>query len=143
MIADVPVSIPDTIPLEDPIAAMALLLLVQTPPGVALDSVVVPPMHRFESPAIGLGDGITVNTVEDEHPIAPQHTTVATPGAKAIAMPVLIDIAIAKDELDHVLPGIELVNVAEPPSGIVAGPVITGVGLTVTIAVTAQPAPSE
>jgi hypothetical protein len=53
---------PLTIPLDEPTVAIAILLLLQVPPGVASDKVVVCPTHTLGVPVIGVG-GVTTFTV--------------------------------------------------------------------------------
>jgi hypothetical protein len=57
-----PVATPETTPVTEPTVATALLLLVHTPPLVALVSVVVAPLHKVAAPVIELtvGAGFTV-----------------------------------------------------------------------------------
>jgi hypothetical protein len=50
----VPALTPDTTPVEDPIVATDVLLLVQVPPPVALLNAVVPPTHTVVVPVIGV-----------------------------------------------------------------------------------------
>ena len=62
-IIDVPLNMPVTTPVLLPIVAMVVLLLVQVPPGVASLSDIVAPMHTVIVPAIGSGNGSTVNVI--------------------------------------------------------------------------------
>jgi len=50
----VPPVTPVTMPEEEPTVATEVLLLVQRPPGVRLESVAVPPGHTDVMPVIGL-----------------------------------------------------------------------------------------
>ena len=50
---DVPADTPVTIPDAEPIVATAGVLLLQVPPVVVLESVVVAPMHVVSVPVIG------------------------------------------------------------------------------------------
>ncbi len=60
---------PVTVPEEEPIVAIALLLLVQIPPGVPLVSVVLVDVHRFDDPLTAPGDRNTVTTLDEKHPV--------------------------------------------------------------------------
>ena len=63
-----PALTPVAMPVEDPIAAL-LLLLLQVPPPASL-SVVVKPIHTFVVPGIAAGSGFTVTAVVAAHPVA-------------------------------------------------------------------------
>jgi hypothetical protein len=65
---DVPVAIPDTTPVVEPMVATAVLPLIQVPPGVPSVSDDVPPIHIERLPAIGAGSGLTVTTTQREQP---------------------------------------------------------------------------
>ena len=64
-----PSVMPVTVPVEDPIVATAVLLLLHTPPLVALVNVVVKPMHTFVVPPIAAGFGLTVKLVTAIQPV--------------------------------------------------------------------------
>ena len=59
---------PVTTPDAAPTVAVAVLLLVQVPPDGLLDTVVVLPMHKVESPVIADGALLTVTIAVREHP---------------------------------------------------------------------------
>jgi len=59
---------PVTTPDDPPTVALALLLLVQVPPDGLLDTVVVLPMHKVESPVIADGVLLIVTIAIREHP---------------------------------------------------------------------------
>ena len=61
MVAE-PTATPVTTPVDEPTDAIAGLLLLHVPPGVASDKVVVKPKQIFVIPVIGLG-GVTTFTV--------------------------------------------------------------------------------
>ncbi len=69
-IRTVPEERPFTMPDDEPMEAIAGLLLDQTPPDVAFVSVVVAPMHIAVGPAIAAGEGITVTTTVAIQPVA-------------------------------------------------------------------------
>jgi hypothetical protein len=66
---DVPVAIPETTPVEVPIDATVVLLLLHVPPGVPSVSDVLPPTHIARLPVIGAGSGLTVTTTQREQPV--------------------------------------------------------------------------
>jgi hypothetical protein len=65
---EVPVAIPFTIPAP-PIVATATLLLLQVPPTIVLDKVVVKLSHNVGVPLIGAGNGLTVITAVLTQPV--------------------------------------------------------------------------
>ena len=56
-------------PEAEPTEATAGLLLVQAPPAVAEESVVVEPEHKAVTPVIGAGNGLTVTVVVAKQPV--------------------------------------------------------------------------
>ncbi len=69
MIADVPAATPETMPDEEPTVATDVVPLVQVPPEVVFDNVVVEPAQTFIAPVIAasVGRAFTVTTaVTDE-----------------------------------------------------------------------------
>ena len=69
VISGVPEATPVTIPELVPTVASVTLLLNHVPPGVASVSVVVKPMHTLSVPDIAAGNGLTVTTVVEVHPV--------------------------------------------------------------------------
>ncbi len=67
VIVAVPVETPVNTPVLRPMVATAVLLLVHTPPGVVLESVLVAATQIFVSPVITDGTGLTVTIIVDEH----------------------------------------------------------------------------
>ena len=74
MIVVVPVNKPLTIPEVEPIVAIAVLVLVQVPPGVASVSKMVVPGHKADGPTINAGIGLTTKIALSDivrvHPVA-------------------------------------------------------------------------
>ena len=66
----VPAALPDTTPDDEPIPAIAVLLLDHTPPGTALVRVIVDPAQTLEVPPITAGVASTVIVFETEQPPA-------------------------------------------------------------------------
>ncbi len=60
---------PVTVPVEEPMVATAVLLLLHTPPLVALVNVVVKPTHTLIVPPIAAGFGLTVKLVTAIQPV--------------------------------------------------------------------------
>jgi hypothetical protein len=69
VIVTVPAFTPVTTPVAAPTLAMVVLLLVQLPPIVALESVTFKPIHTLEAPDISAGRGKTVTTLVAIHPV--------------------------------------------------------------------------
>ena len=61
-ISELPAATPVTLPVADPAVATVVLLLLQCPPGLASDSVVITPAHTLEVPVMipAAGNGLTV-----------------------------------------------------------------------------------
>jgi hypothetical protein len=67
---DVPVATPVTVPVAEPIVATEAEELVQLPPPVAVESVVVRPVHANRVPVITAGIGLTVTALVETHSIS-------------------------------------------------------------------------
>lgn len=65
----VPTVRPETTPVEEPMVATAVLLLVHAPKAVASFNVVVPPIHPVFGPVIADGFGLTVNGAVATQPV--------------------------------------------------------------------------
>jgi hypothetical protein len=63
-----PVFMPDTMPDIVPTVAIIGLLLLQVPPVVTSDNVVVDPTHKIVVPVIADGKGFTVTVIVTLHP---------------------------------------------------------------------------
>ena len=64
----VPADMPVTIPDADPTVAIAVLLLLQVPAGLASLKTMVDPAHTRLSPVMATGNGSTVNDMLVVHP---------------------------------------------------------------------------
>ena len=75
----VPAATPVTMPVEL-MVAFVLSLLLQTPPEVVLDKVVVDPTHilRFPVIAVTVGNGFTLTKVPELVPVVTQLVVTAT-----------------------------------------------------------------
>jgi hypothetical protein len=65
----VPAATPVTIPVDEPTVATPVLLLLQTPPGERLLSVVVLPAHTVDAPVTGAGEPDTVTVAVAVQPV--------------------------------------------------------------------------
>ncbi len=132
-------------PVVEPTVAIAVLLLLHKPPDTELDSIVVVPAHKAVVPSIGPGAVLTVTVVVVSQPVANLYVIIAVPVATPVTIPeddptVAMPVAL----LLHVPPGTELPNGLVNPTHTLILPVITpGDGLTDTVVVRTQPAPSE
>lgn len=137
---DVPPETPDAIPEVASTVAMVVKLLLQVPPVVACDRVVVLPAQAKAVPKMRVGNGCTVITVVTVQPVPNEYVIVAVPALKPrttpvvapmLAMPVLL--------LLHVPPPL-LVRVSVAPAHTVAGPPMAeGADTTLAVAVLTHP----
>ena len=67
----IPTMPPVAIPEDEPIVAIAVLLLLQAPPVGASLNVIVDPEHTLFGPKIFPGNGLTVIVVVAIHPVVP------------------------------------------------------------------------
>ena len=79
---EVPADTPDTVPVDEPTVATAVVLLYQLPPDELLLSVVAVPMHTFRPPVMLAGSGFTITVlvaVEEHAPVVAEtlYTTIA------------------------------------------------------------------
>ena len=65
----VPVAIPVTTPVPEPMVAMPAALLVQSPPPSASVRGIVPPTHTVVGPVMAGGMGFTVTGYVAAHPV--------------------------------------------------------------------------
>jgi hypothetical protein len=123
---------------------LAVLLLIHTPPGVMLASVVCDPSHTCSVPVIGAGSGFTVSARTVKHPVPTAYVITDVPADIPAATPVVASI-VALDVLLllHVPPGTVLVKVVVLPTHTCATPLIAGGRVTtVTALIALQPVPS-
>jgi hypothetical protein len=129
----VPADMPLTRPEELPIVATEVLLLLQVPPGVASDSVVVAPRQMLKRPVIG-GDELMVTDLIALQPVPSVYIMVSIPPASPVTIPVPVPTrAIEVLLLLHTPPEVASVSANVSPEHTVALPFITaGTGNTVT-----------
>lgn len=65
-----PAPTPVTTPVDEPMVATEVLLLLQVPPGVTSARVMVEPAQTAEGPVIVAGNGLTVSTAVLIQPVA-------------------------------------------------------------------------
>jgi hypothetical protein len=70
VIVVVPNARPETMPVELPTVAAAVLLLLHVPPKMVLLNAADEPTHTFAGPVITVGGGTTVITVDVAQPVA-------------------------------------------------------------------------
>jgi hypothetical protein len=125
VIVAVPEATPDTTPVDAPMAATAVLLLVQVPPPVVLVSIVVEPTQTVCVPAIFAGVAFTVTTDVLKQALASVNDMVAVPAAAPVTTPVLAFTVAIPVALLLQVPLLLLVSVAVVPAQIDAVPPIT------------------
>ena len=127
----VPALTPETIP-PVPTVAFALLLL-QVPPDVASESVMVPPVATTSAPDIGAGPRDTVTTVVAKQ-LPTKHDITVVPAAAPVTNPPELIVAIPTSELVQVTPPTASLNDVVPPEAqtAVLPSIVVGVEFTVT-----------
>lgn len=99
-----------TIPVADPIEAMAGALLDQVPPEVALFNVEVFPRQALAVPVIAAGTAFTVTIRAVLQPMLTMYEIFAVPAAIPVTSPLEFTVAILVLELDQVPPPVALVR---------------------------------
>ena len=135
---------PFSAPDEEPIVAIAVLLLSHVPPAVALLNAADAPIQTVVVPEIGAGKGSTVIVFVVAQPVVNNvKVMVAVPVATPINTPVLFIVAIAVLLLLH-MPKPVPESVVVIPGQTFEAPVIgDGRGFTVTVVATLHVPPSE
>lgn len=87
MIVAIPAVTPVTRPDEVGIVAVAVLLLLQVPPDVALVSDVVAASQTLAVPAIAAGSDATFTEIERKQPGETKYVIVAAPADTPVTMP--------------------------------------------------------
>src|SRR5437763_776971 len=113
----VPASTPVTTPLDDPIVATAVVLLIHVPPAIASVKLVVDPVQTSSEPAIAAGNGFTVKTAVALQPVESVYAIVDVPASKPVATP-LDDpiVATVVVPLVHVPPAVASVKLVVNPA---------------------------
>lgn len=136
MIVTVPAAMPETRPVEEPMVAMAVLLLLHMPPPVASVSRVVVPTHKLEAPVIAaIVPPVTVIVIVAKQVPPVLYVMVHAPLAIPVTRPdVGLIVAIPVLELLHEPPATASLKVTVPPTLTVVVPVIAaGIALTDTV----------
>lgn len=137
-----PTDNPVTMPVAEPMAITPGAVL-QVPPAIASETVIVCVLHTVTGPVIGNGVGNTVTVLVTKQPAA-VYVMFAVPDTNPFTSPDPVTVATLVRELAQVPPVVASANGAVVPAHKVPPPVIAaGPGLTLTILVTVQPAPSE
>jgi len=139
-IIDVPELTLVTKPVEEPMVAMAGLLLVHTPPATASLIVVVEPLQTPNSPVSG-AILLIVRPIEVVQPVGAVYTMLGLPAATPVTVPEEEPtVALVMSLLAHVPPLVRSLSVDVAPAHNVVVPVIDdGVPLTVKGSVVEQP----
>ena len=133
MIILVPPDTPVATPVEAPIAATVLLLLVHMPPVVASLKVDVLPWHIVVVPVIGR-TLLTVKVTDVVQPAMLVYFMIAVPVDTPVTKPVVMPmVAMAVLLLLHVPPGVASLNIVVFPRHIEVVPVIGAIGYTDTV----------
>jgi hypothetical protein len=101
---------PVTIPVDDPIVATPVLLLLQIPPMEASDSVVVKPVHTVVEPVIVAGAALTVTILVSKQ-LPSEYEITAVPTATPVTTPDEFIVATAVFALLHAPPPVAPVKV--------------------------------
>jgi hypothetical protein len=138
----VPTLMPLTIPDSEPTAAIPGDAELQDPPGTPSVRVVVVPAQTVETPAIGVGELVTVTVIVALQPVVAVYVITLVPMATPVVIPVDEPIvATAGVPLAHAPPGVDT-SVIIAPTHSAVGPVIVGKAFTLTALVLAHPVPS-
>ena len=134
-----PAAIPVTTPVVPSIVALGVVL-VQAPPRVASNRVVVAPSHNTSVPPIAAGVEPTVITIVVAQPTAVVYVLRAVPIATAVATPLVPSIVTTPSLLLQLPPVMSSLRLSVPPTHTGPLPVIaSGMGLTVIVVVVKQP----
>lgn len=127
----------DTIPVDDPIVATEVTLLVHVPPGIASLRLVTDPAQTDVLPVMFAGKGFTVTTTDRAQVVGSVYIIVEVPpGAVPVITPNASIGATTALELNHVPPDVASVSAIVDPTHTLVGPTIgEGSGLTSTDAV--------
>lgn len=125
---------PITMPVDVPIWAMDVLLLLQAPPPGLLVKVDPPPMHTCKAPPMAVGAGLMVTVVVTVQPVPMVYDIRAVPADTPVYAPVAgLMVAMPGEPLLQVPPATPLYNGAVAPAQALIKPVMAvGPGLTVT-----------
>ena len=136
----VPGTEPITIPVAALIPATTVVLLVHTPPDVALDKGVGDDIHMLAVPVMAAGSGLTVMTREEIQPNGNIYVIAAVPATKPETTPLVLIEAISGDPELQLPPGVKLDRAIVLPTHTVPEPaIVAGSAVTLSAAVVLQP----
>lgn len=101
---------PETMPLAVPTVATNVLPLVQVPPLVISESVVVVPKHILAVPLITAGNELTVIVLVALQPVGKAYVILAVPAIMPVTIPVVLTVATVTSLLLHAPPGVASVK---------------------------------
>jgi hypothetical protein len=130
------------IPVAEPATAIAVLLLLQVPPVVAEDKVLVAPRQMPVVPVIDAGAGLTVRMADLAHPVEDSvNIMLEFPAETALMVPLVAPmVATVVLLLLHVPAPDALVSVADVPAQSESvPPILAGRAITVTTLVVKHP----
>jgi hypothetical protein len=132
---EVPAATPHAVPVELPMVATAVLLLLHVPPAVASLRVVQVPAHMVVVPMIAAGNGLTVATIVAVQPPLMVYEITAVPAETPQSVPVLPTVATETLLLLQVPPDVASLSVVQRPVHINGTPLMAaGAGSTISVA---------
>ena len=135
MVAIPPVPPPVRVPVDIPMGAAVLLVLVHVPPAGVDVSVVVLPTHADVEPPIAVGVALMVTTRVVAQPVVLAWKVITdVPAAIPVTIPVVPTVALAPSLL-HMPPVVLLERVVVAPSHTTALPFILAGGVFIVIVV--------
>ena len=136
----VPVPTPFTRPLREPTVAAKVLLLLHVPPPEPFERVIVSLAHKADPPIMGPGERLIVTDVTATHPAGEVYLITSVPVVTPVTAPVDPTVAMLVVMLTQVPPAGLPLSVMIAPTHSAEGPVITGMGFTVTTVDVLHPA---
>jgi hypothetical protein len=125
-------------PVNDPMAPIAILLLLQDPANVLSPKMPVVPAHNAATPTITDGGVFTVTDFIATQPVGMVYVISAVPKDNGVTMPDSVPIDTTVLVVVHTPPAVESVRVMGAPHKIGA-PVIACNAFTVIVAIAGQP----
>jgi hypothetical protein len=140
---EVPDTRPHARPVELPIVATVVLLLLHAPPAVASLRVVQVPAHIVVVPIIAAGDEVTVATIVAVQPPLMVYEITAVPAETPQSVPVLPMVATDTLLLLQVPPDMASLSVVQRPAQTDGTPLMAaGAGKTISVVVMKHPVPT-
>ena len=139
MILVVPVATPLTVPLDEPMVAVAGDELIHTPPVTVLVNDIVVDAHNAVGPAMAAGCALMVMVAVAAQPAVDVKVITEAPWFAPVTVPLEAPIVALVLLLAHVPVPVASVSVVDAPLQIAIVPVIADTAFTFTVVVTAQP----